>query len=91
MIIYYVVIPLIASLLIILNEWLKRYLDAQREKKKYGYWLELFKKSQNKPNIAFEIDYPDDYIYELLRDGLIEITDSGTFRIKRDSSTSTND
>ena len=70
-------------MLIVLNEWFKRCLDARREKKKYRYWLELFEKSKDKPNIAFEIDYPDDYIYELMRDGLLEMTDSGLFRMRR--------
>lgn len=80
--------PLIASVLIIINEWVKRGFEKRKSKIKYKKWKMLFDKLRKNPG-AFEPDSIDPkaipywLYYELLRDGLIEVDPYGGITLKR--------
>lgn len=60
---------ILSGILIILNEWLKRYLDKKHKKKMFELWREIYNTSTS----GKEFSQPDPILYELLKDELIEL------------------
>lgn len=84
----YIFIPLIAFVLIIINEWVKRGFEKRKSKIKYKKWEILFEnlKTQGTSINLDSIDSKEIWVYyELLKDGLIEVDPYGGITLKRAS------
>lgn len=60
---------LISGILIVSNEWLKRYLDNNHKKKKFKLWGKIYNTGVGGEKFL----QPDPILYELLENGLIEL------------------
>lgn len=60
---------LISGLLIITNEWVKRWLDSRHNKKKLGLWKEVYHEGAKGLQFSKRIDL----LYDLLKDDLVEL------------------
>ncbi|MBI5182391.1 MAG: hypothetical protein HZA06_05730 [Nitrospirae bacterium] len=59
---------LLSGLLIVINEWVKKYFENKHKIKKFELWVEIL----NEGKMGKELSTLDPFLYELLAEGLVE-------------------